>query len=236
MVKFVWFDLGNTLVHVKKEKAYQQKLQAYQIQRTIPEIALAFHLADKTFMRDFPGLLGKGYEQYAEKYFHTLHTFLNIDPNKLPGNFIEPEHPKQPKGKWEAFPSTLQTLENLKEQGIRIGLISNWNDTARTVLDDTQLTSYFEKIIISSEVGMEKPDQRIFEIALDAIDIPADECIYVGDNYYDDVVGSKQVGMDSILINAFGKKGIEEIHHPFIISNISELLTMLPSVEKSPTM
>ena len=111
----------------------------------------------------------------------------------------------------------------MKRDSIGLGIISNWDDTARNVLNGTELNEYFDPIIISSEVNCKKPDPKIFELALDKAGVSAGECIYVGDNYYDDAVGSRAVGMQSLILNRFGKLGVEEISDCPIIEHISQI-------------
>ena len=62
-----------------------------------------------------------------------------------------------------------------------------------------------------------------FEIALDRAGVSADQCVYVGDNYYDDAIGSRAVGMQALIINRFGKLGVEEIDDCPIIQHISQI-------------
>lgn len=228
-MKYIWFDLGYTLVYVKREESYQKRLKQFGVDVSLEDLRIAFHLTDKKFMREFPGLLGKKRELYANSYYEILHNYLHLDINVNKDELIEPEDSSNPKGHWQVFKDTLPVLQRLKEKRFGIGLISNWNDTAREVLQETGIISYLDHVVISSEVNIEKPDERIFNIALEQAGIPAKECLYVGDNYYDDVVGSRKVGMKSILINPFGKKGIEELEGVQVISNINELLPALES-------
>jgi putative hydrolase of the HAD superfamily len=79
------------------------------------------------------------------------------------------------------------------------------------ILSRQGILDRFEALIISSEVGCEKPGERIFRLALDAAGVPAAQCLYVGDNYYDDAVGAASVGMPCLVVNRFGRLGIEEI-------------------------
>jgi FMN phosphatase YigB (HAD superfamily) len=53
--------------------------------------------------------------------------------------------------------------------------------------------------------------------------VKPEECLFVGDNYYDDILGSRKVKMQSILINPYDNKGIEELTNIDTISNISKL-------------
>ena len=57
--------------------------------------------------------------------------------------------------------------------------------------------------------------------------VNARDCIYIGDNYYDDAVGSRKVGMPALIINRFGTLGVEEIKDCPIINDISEILNFL---------
>lgn len=117
----------------------------------------------------------------------------------------------------------------LKRHQIRLGVISNWDCTARDILSAAGLIDFFEHIIISCEVNCNKPDPRIFNLALQKAAVKAHECIYVGDNYYDDAVGSRKVGMEALIINRFGTLGVEELNNCTIIGDISEVMQLLKS-------
>ncbi len=56
---YAWFDLGYTLVYLPREQGFYQYLQEQGIQRDIGQIERAYHLTDKLFMRQYPGVLGK---------------------------------------------------------------------------------------------------------------------------------------------------------------------------------
>jgi putative hydrolase of the HAD superfamily len=104
-----------------------------------------------------------------------------------------------------------------------MGVISNWDESAREILRIHGLERFFEHLIISSEVGWEKPHVEIFEKALQVAGVEPDECVYVGDNYYDDAVGSRKAGMEAIIVNRFGTLGIEELENCPVIPDVREL-------------
>lgn len=128
---------------------------------------------------------------------------------------------------WLPFNGVADVLDTLKKDSIGLGVISNWDCTARDVLSDAGLIDYFDHLIISCEVGVNKPDAAIFTLALQTAGVKAQECMYVGDNYYDDVLGSRKVGMEAVIINRFGTLGIEEINDCPIIGDISNVLNFL---------
>ncbi len=74
---------------------------------------------------------------------------------------------------------------------------------------------------------MEKPDRKIFEHALTAMGIEPQAALMVGDNYYDDVVGARSVGMDAVLINRFGRVGIEEIHDCWVFPDVCAVVEFI---------
>ncbi|WP_395027909.1 HAD family hydrolase, partial [Robinsoniella sp.] len=94
----------------------------------------------------------------------------------------------------------------------------------RKVLEENQLLDLLDTVVISSEMGVEKPEKEIFEAAFEQGNTCAKESLYVGDNYYDDVLGAAKVEMNCVLINPYGNEGIEEISYDKIISDISEII------------
>lgn len=197
---------------------FQERLHAAGIDRPIKDITVAYHLADKYFMREFPGVLGKHFKEYANKYEELMLEYLKVQPStKIPNE------DEESKLKWTAFPETLPTLQKLKHAGFGIGLISNWDPSARDVLSQTGIDKYLDYAVISSEVKVEKPNEEIFYYGLKKADVSPEESLYIGDNYYDDVLGSQRVGMDSMLINPYGRLGIEEVKDVPIIRDVNAL-------------
>ena len=85
-------------------------------------------------------------------------------------------------GVWATFPEVHEVLETLRDRGFDLGVISNFDRRLRSVFDHLELTQYFTRIIISSEVGADKPDPAIFRRALDAFGAAAKESLHVGDD------------------------------------------------------
>ncbi|WP_239616042.1 HAD family hydrolase [Cohnella mopanensis] len=220
---FIWFDLGYTLVYKPRERIYRTYLLENGIHRSIEEIDLAYHRIDKHFMRNYPGVLGREQEKFFSWYLGMLNYELKVD-FKLHEQYVRLEELEKAQGyTWELYPFVIDTLERLKRNGLGLGLISNWDGSARELLDRYGLTQLLNTVVISSEVGFEKPSEAIFRHAFRMAGVTAKECLYVGDNYYDDVVGCRAVGLDSVLINRLGYKGIEEIEHSPIMASIATL-------------
>lgn len=226
-IRYLWFDLGYTLVKTDRERVYREVLAAFGVVRSLEEITLAYHRTDKLFMREYRGVLGKDGRFYMPWYIGCLNYMLG---EALPIEEVMVVHREKVQAQtthWAAFPFAKPTLRKLKESGFGIGLISNWNETARRVLAETGLEQELDHIVISSEAGCEKPDPAIFHIALRQAGVSASESLYIGDNYYDDVIGAERVGMNCLLINPYERKGIEELTHKHIIASIEEVPELL---------
>jgi putative hydrolase of the HAD superfamily len=99
---------------------------------------------------------------------------------------------------------TARALERLKERGLRLAVISNSDGRIESAFHQAGLFDYFDFFIDSFLVGVEKPDPRIFHIALDRADVEACEAVYVGDLYSVDVAGAKAAGLAPVLYDPFG--------------------------------
>lgn len=221
---YVWFDLGMTLVEPSRSYLYQKVLSEFQIHRTEAEIHKAYHLTDKLFMKEYPHVLGTDETCFMPWYIGNLNYYLDVQLNIIEAYKRLKELRKEKAAGWKPIPSALALLEELKRKGIKTGLISNWDHSCRKVLKESQLLDLLDTVVISSEMGVEKPEKEIFEAAFEQGGTSAQESLYIGDNYYDDVIGASKVEMDSVLINPYGREGIEEILYDKVVSDISEVI------------
>ncbi|MGG3887992.1 HAD family hydrolase [Metabacillus fastidiosus] len=227
---YIWFDLGYTLLYQDREQIYKKFLHRKQQEIEFERIVEAYHIADKLFMREYPGMLSKHASIFYPWYLGVVNHYLNLQFDLFEQHEFLQREIQKTEDYWRPFHFTKDTLQYLKTNGYQLGLISNWDNSARGLLDKHELTNYFDHIVISSEVGIEKPDAEIFDLAFQLAGTSAEQNIYVGDNYYDDVLGSAKIGVESVLINRFGKKGIEEINHTYVVESIEQLPELLHDV------
>jgi FMN phosphatase YigB (HAD superfamily) len=97
-----------------------------------------------------------------------------------------------------------RTLPLLKESGYILGVISNRDKPFQDVLDDHGIGEFFAFSLAAGEVNVFKPDPGVFEHALQRVHVSAGEAIYVGDNYYADVVGARAAGLQPVLYDPLG--------------------------------
>ena len=103
---------------------------------------------------------------------------------------------------WEYIPpDVVPALEALRGRGLRLVVVSNANGTLRKHMDRLDLTRRFDVVLDSADEGVEKPDPRFFEIALERSGARKDTTIHVGDLYYVDVMGARRAGLRGVLLD-----------------------------------
>jgi putative hydrolase of the HAD superfamily len=226
-VTFIWFDIGYTLLYMQREATYLQALRQLGGDAKLEDIKLQFHLMDKLFMREYPGIFLKPRQVYMPAYLGLMNYRLGLNLDVCELDACWEDIKKNLADYWLPYHGVSEVLDELKKRSIGLGVISNWDCTARDILRQAGLIDYFDHLIISCEVNCSKPDARIFKIALEAASVDARQCIYVGDNYYDDFMGSRKVGMAALIINRFGSLGIEEIDDCPVIHDLTELFNYI---------
>lgn len=109
---------------------------------------------------------------------------------------------RTPVGLWTVVePAAEAALAHVHDAGVPAAVISNSNGSVRSILDSLGLTRYLDFVIDSGEVGVEKPDPRIFRIAAERAGVAPDEAVYIGDFYSVDVRGARAAGLDAILLD-----------------------------------
>ncbi len=101
---------------------------------------------------------------------------------------------------WEMYPDVRPTLERLREQGTRLGIVSNWDERLPRLLDNLDLTHLFDAVEHSSASGVEKPHPLIFQRCLERLDVAPENALHVGDRAVEDVEGALAVGMRALRI------------------------------------
>jgi putative hydrolase of the HAD superfamily len=227
-ITFIWFDLGYTLLFQTREPAYREVLAELGHEVPLDRLEREYHLADKLFMREYPGVFGRDPETFVPWFLGVLNHRLGIRTDLCrTWKRLKQVMAADNAAGWVPFAGAPEALADLRRRGYRLGVITNWDPSARGLLARHRLDALFEHVVVSSEVGCEKPDRRIFELAADAARVRPAECLYVGDNYYVDTVGARGAGMDSVIVNRFGRLGVEEIADAPILDHVADVARWL---------
>jgi putative hydrolase of the HAD superfamily len=102
-------------------------------------------------------------------------------------------------------PDALETLAELRRRGHLLGLISVCSQDVPHVWDETLLAGTLDELVFSCDVGVSKPDPRIYEIACERLGVEAADCLFVGDGANDELPGAERAGMTALQLRAPGE-------------------------------
>jgi putative hydrolase of the HAD superfamily len=105
-----------------------------------------------------------------------------------------------------ARPGLLDTLEGLRERGLRVGLISNCTEEVADCWPDTAFADFFDAAVFSATAALAKPDPEIYLLAARELGVEPVECLFVGDGANDELRGAQEVGMTPVLFHADGRE------------------------------
>lgn len=126
----------------------------------------------------------------------------------------------------EVLPATTATLERLRDDGYRMGLVSNVTLLPELMQGDLEtlgLAGFFDSVAFSSHVGVRKPDPRIFTHVLDELGVEAPAAVFVGDRLVDDIGGAHAVGMRAVQTREFRREDAGEVEADAVIDRLEEL-------------
>lgn len=137
-----------------------------------------------------------------------------------------------------AKPDAVSTLRVLKARGLRLGLLSDCGWETGIAWPSLPVAPLIDAPVMSFEVGVKKPNPRIYEIAVDRLGVPPGQCLYVGDGGSDELAGAQRAGLVPIMID---DPNDAEGHRPGYVpwtgprvSSLAELLGRPELVSGSP--
>lgn len=108
---------------------------------------------------------------------------------------------------WRLYPEVATVLAALAGRGLRLAVVSNWDERLPGVLAGLGIAGSFDAVVYSQHVGVEKPHPAIFRRALDELGVGAGAALHVGDRPRHDVEGAAAVGMRAVLLDRKGLSG-----------------------------
>jgi putative hydrolase of the HAD superfamily len=227
-IRAVLFDAGGTLIHVDGESVCQAVGVNYS-EPLFREAEAAAHAQARDWIARHPTSTDA---QRLPIFLEAMLRRLGIeerDALEAAGRRVAAEHDRA--NLWcRPGDGAAATLESLRERGYRLGVVSNSNGHVRRLLERAGLAPFFEIIVDSAEVGIEKPDPRIFFAATAPLGLEPALCAYVGDIYEIDVAGAKAAGLRPILIgSAPAPEPVERV------ANLAAMLDLFPGVAARET-
>ena len=203
MITTVLFDLFGTLIELQRDSKPYHKIARQAPFAERDELLRKSMLHSCNSLTDYCKLIG-----------------VSV-PENIEG--LEEELKRDIEGA-ELFEDSLPALSQLKELGIKIGLISNLAAPYKKPVQALGIEKYFDVIVFSCDVGVAKPAPSIFQLALEQLGSSPAETIMVGDSYKSDVEGSSKIGVRGIQLVRNGAQ-----NRP---NEISELCRIMRKVYK----
>lgn len=225
-IKSVCFDLDGTLYDFQKVMRHSLTITLAELTRRVPECGERLSIDTMIQIRDRTGRELKGKISNLEEVrlisFKRILNYCGIYDDKL----AEELNQLYLRHRFEdvvLFDDVLPTLEGLKGRYV-LGALSNGNSYPEKL----GLESYFQFTILAQEVGMEKPDPRIFHLAVGKAGCLPNELLYVGDSQEDDILGAKRAGIRIAWFNRTNAQLQPNIPRPdYEIDRLSMLLGIL---------
>lgn len=230
--KAIFFDAGGTLFKpdpsVGKIYAEVASKHGCRIEHRIIEEKFVIEWQKRDYKENMPKVMKEKQWWYdlVKDVFRGLSKFENFESffEELYDVFARPEY-------WKVFPEAKRVIKNLKRSKLILGVVSNWDSRLEQLFDKLKLAQYFDFILASGVVGSSKPHEGIFLEALRRSGIKPHEALHVGDSMKDDIHGSSQIGIKSVLIDRSLKDKVHEgpqtAHHISTIKTLTKLLDIV---------
>ncbi|MFB7158809.1 HAD family hydrolase [Lysinibacillus sp. NPDC056232] len=221
MVKAVIFDLDGTFLD--RDSSVRTFIDQ-QYERLKPHLS---HILKENYVHRFIELDNHGYVWKDKVYQQLIEEFsIDLSPEAMLEDYLQ-----EFKNHCVPFENLHSMLQNLKKQGLKLGMITN--GYGQFQLDNIRalgIENDFDVILISEWEGIKKPNAEIFNRALSELGVSAKESLYVGDHPFNDVQASKKVGMMAIWKRNDAWRNVEA---DYTIDNLIEIQDILKVIGKA---
>ena len=209
MIKAIFFDWFNTLAHYypPREELESQALKELGFNISPKALSYGLYLGDKHMYEENARLPIRQRSAAEQTKLQTTFQRIilkeaGITPTddivlKLVSRMIQ----LNASLKFVLFEDVIATLQELKQNNLKLGLLTNLQTEVNSMCRELGIASYLDFTVTSAEVGADKPQPPIFLKALELAGVKAGEAIHVGDQYQNDVLGAKGVGISPILLD-----------------------------------
>ena len=208
MVKAVFFDWFNTLIHPDPERheIYLASYREFGVDLDLKELLSGILRAEEQFPEGNPiKWLDSGPKEPFVRYQEVLQSECGVTvPPDVTVKIVRRLYTRANRISYSLYDDVIPTCQRFKERGLILGLLTNMEKSIDPVLRGVGLAPYLDVVVTSEEAGANKPDPPIFLMALERAGVNAQEAIYVGDQYGTDILGARGVGINAILLNRLG--------------------------------
>lgn len=228
-VEAVLFDLGGTCLEID-----HPRIAAALVARGIVPAADWVSPAERAGRARLEALLAAGADPDAQwrGFFDAMLASAGAPAAIVPAVFAELVEFHRRHHLWNrVMPGIPETLRALAARGYRVAAISNSDGRAEAMLSRLGLAHEFEFVVDSRDVGIEKPDPRIFLGACARLRLAPAACAYVGDVHAIDVLGARAAGLHPVLLDVYGAYAPADVRRA---AEPAQLLGFFPERRREP--
>lgn len=212
MIKAVLFDLDGTLLN--RDESIKGFVN-HQYERLKKWVG---HIPKDKYITRFLELDKRGYV-WKDKIYQQL--IQEFDISKMTLEDLLQDYISEFRFNCVPFDNLIQMLEDLKSKNVLLGMITNgYGQFQMDNIKALGIERYFDVILVSEWEGIKKPDPEIFKKALEKLDVPPEQSIFVGDHPKNDVKAAQSIGMKGIW-----KKDLQwnDVEADFTVNDLMEL-------------
>lgn len=236
--KAIFFDAAGTLITTSRPvgESYALLARRYGIKVDPAELTHRFRICFAAAPPlAFPGVAAEKLNQIERQWwkdlvqtiFEPFGSFTRFDDyfTELFEYFSRAEA-------WSLYPEVQDTLSSLRERGLSVTVISNFDSRLFGILDGLGISTWLDSVVISSQVGYAKPAREIFLRALDLHRLKAEEAMHIGDSPDKDAGGACAAGLTGVLLDRNGKGASQSFLR---VQDLTEVLGLIESHQRRPS-
>ncbi|ABR34846.1 HAD family hydrolase [Clostridium beijerinckii] len=220
----IFFDIDDTLLDHKSsellgvESFYEEYKHYFKLEKEM-FYKLWCQISDKYFSSYLKKEMT--FEQQRIERMKALFRYSNIKLRDEDANIKFKKYLINYEKNWKPYNDVVPCLKYLSRK-YELGIISNGDLNQQLLkLEKINIKQYFSNILTAGEVGISKPNIELFNIACNRANRQPQECCYIGDNLYTDIIPCERIGMNGIWLNRRGETII--VNNIKTISNLNDL-------------
>ena len=204
-IRAIIFDVGGTLIYPADPigETYARFAKKYRVSLPADATTHAFHEALKCSSPRPKGTIpcdGNDRAWWKQVVSRSLHGNSFTNPADFDAFFEELYLYYAKPEAWGLYPEAMEVLEALRDHGVELVVLSNWDARLHQVLDGNGLGEFFSQRFISAELGWEKPDAAIYRHVAEILHQPPMALLSIGDDPRNDVEGPRKAGWQALQI------------------------------------
>jgi HAD superfamily hydrolase (TIGR01549 family) len=212
-IRGVFFDLGGTLLVMRRYRVFRKALLELGIEASLEQLHSAYLGVESWWLSVYGNRrlsseqTDEAYRDLDAKVYLAVFPGANAEEADRVSKLVRSRWPEVEKSvPLEMYPDAEPLLQRLKSRGYSMALVSNAPADTSKVVEALGLERYLDPIVISGVVGFSKPHPEIFRIAMKGAGVRPDETVHIGDLYESDVVGARNSGIQAILLDRDGSQ------------------------------